>query len=191
MVRKPHPRRIGWLSVALLASWLAAGQPAGAAGQVYVTWAPLEPDTCASIWLIKRHIDPAAIFRFDPPGTVSGEGIAFDTPQARFRRYHNSSTYQTLLRHHRLTGAALVYIGRLMHDIEVNVWERKALAETHERAAELQSLLTDADPATLVELCLEYFDRLSRSVPASGSPAADGRGLVHALGRDELGQAEE
>ncbi|WP_157817673.1 chromate resistance protein ChrB domain-containing protein [Candidatus Thiodictyon syntrophicum] len=144
-----------------LVVWCTAAAPLRAAGQVYSTWDTLEPDKCASIWLIKRHIDARAIFRFYPHGVTIDEGIAFDTPDAKFRRYHNKSTFETLLEHHRLTDPKLRYVGRLIHDIEVNIWERKALAETHEREAALQALLAAADAERSVDLCIDYFDRLS------------------------------
>jgi hypothetical protein len=148
------------LSLCLLACSAAANPPSGE-GQVYSTWDVFEPDKCASIWLIKRHVDPGAVFRFYPRGEAIAEGIAFDTPDARFRRYHDRSTFETLLQHHNLDDPKARDLGRLMHDIEVNVWERKALGETREVEAALQRLLDDGTPERMVALCLDYFDRLS------------------------------
>ncbi|AUB85546.1 hypothetical protein THSYN_32040 (plasmid) [Candidatus Thiodictyon syntrophicum] len=159
----------GWPS-GLLSLWLlaccAAAEPAGGEGQVYSTWDVFEPDKCASIWLIKRHIDPGAVFRFYPRGETIASGIAFDTPDATFRRYHDSSTFETLLKHYRLEGPGLAHLGRLIHDIEVNVWERKALAATREIQDELQQLLAGSDAARLVGVCLEYFDHYYVRHPA-------------------------
>jgi len=93
----------------------------------FSTWDVFETDKCASIWLIKRFIDPKAEIRFFPHGTSITEGISFDTPEAKFRRYATKSTYETLLEHYDLKDPRLKYIGRIIHDIEVNVWEKRSI----------------------------------------------------------------
>jgi hypothetical protein len=138
-----------------------AGSPQG---QTYVTWGVFEPDKCASIWLIKRHIDSDARFAFFERDQEPPPGIAFDTPDARFRRYHNKSTYETLMDHHGLADERLVYMGRIMHDIEVNVWERKVLEETRRIEGEILSILSDEDPQQTVDACIAFFDRLYSSI---------------------------
>ncbi|WP_058558159.1 chromate resistance protein ChrB domain-containing protein [Thiohalocapsa sp. ML1] len=131
-------------------------------GELWSTWDVFEPDKCASVWLIKRHIDPDARFRFYPSGVLIEEGIRFDTPDAELRRYHDASTFETLIRRYELTGPGLDYLGRLMHDIEVNVWERKLLAESREIEHTLVELTRDVAPEEAVDACLIYFDGLIR-----------------------------
>jgi hypothetical protein len=97
---------------------------------VFATWDIFEVDKCASIWLIKRFIDTEAQIRLYPKGEQIKKGILFDTPDAKFRRYHNASTYETLLRHYKIRGDRLIYIGRIVHDIEVNTWEKKVMKES-------------------------------------------------------------
>ena len=87
-------------------------------------------DKCASIWLIKRFIDENAVIKFFPRGKIIKEGIPFDTPDAIFRRYHNMSTFESLLKHYKPHDPKLIYIGRIIHDIEVNIWEKKVVKET-------------------------------------------------------------
>ncbi len=157
--------RIGLLSLCVVACF-AAADPARDKGQVYSTWDIFEPDKCASIWLIKRHIDPGAVFRFYPRGAVIEVGIAFDTPDAELRRYHDRSTFETLLQHGRLDTPQLVYLGRLIHDMEINTWERKALAETRALESELQKGLAEGDPEKLVDVCLELFDGIQGKLRA-------------------------
>jgi len=165
MVRSVRCWRTGLLSLCLPAC-LATAEPGAAEGRVYSTWDVFEPDKCASIWLIKRHVDPGAVFRFYPRGEAIAEGIAFDTPDARFRRYHDRSTFESLLQHHKLDAPRLVYLGRLIHDMEVNIWERKALAETRDVEEELQRLLADGDAERLVRVCIDHFDGLERGLLA-------------------------
>ena len=92
--------------------------------QTFASWDIFEADKCASIWLIKRYISPEATILFYSRDDNPPQGILFDTPEAKFRRYHNKSTYETLLEHYELTDPTLIYIGRIIHDIEVNIWER-------------------------------------------------------------------
>ena len=99
-------------------------------GLTYVSWATLEADKAAAMWLIKRFIDPEAIFRFVPKQTAITNGIPLDTPDARFRRYHAESCFQSILRHHGVTNASLVRIGKITFDIEVNFWDEKQFAES-------------------------------------------------------------
>jgi hypothetical protein len=98
--------------------------------QLYVTWDTLETDKLASIWLVKRFIDPAARFEFVPKGTLITNGIPFDTPESEFRRYHAISCFQSVLRHHSISNAALVRVGEITHDIEINFWGEKRFAES-------------------------------------------------------------
>ena len=133
-----------------------------AAEVVFSTWDVFETDKCASIWLIKRFIDPKAEIRFFPHGTSITEGISFDTPEAKFRRYATKSTYETLLEHYDLKDPRLKYIGRLIHDIEVNVWEKKVYNESTKvlEAIRLIIVKNEGNNKAIMEKSLEYFDVL-------------------------------
>jgi len=140
---------------------LVASASSAEGGGLWSTCDVFEPDKCASVWLIKRHIDPDARFRFYPSGTLIKEGIAFDTPNAELRRYHNASTFETLTQRYELIDPRLDYLGRLMHDIEVNVWERKVLVESRKVEHALMELTRDVAPGVAIEACLTYFDELT------------------------------
>ncbi|MBK8964326.1 MAG: chromate resistance protein [Candidatus Competibacteraceae bacterium] len=53
-------------------------------------------------------------------GVRIDQGIAFDTPDAPFRRTHNQSTFERLLDHYAFRNPTLLDLGRLLHDIEIN-----------------------------------------------------------------------
>ncbi len=78
--------------------------------QIFSTWEGFEADKCASIWLIKRFIDKNAIIKFFPKGEIIKEGILFDTPDSKFRRYHNMSTFESILLHYNLKDPKLIHI---------------------------------------------------------------------------------
>jgi hypothetical protein len=128
--------------------------------QVFSTWEGLEADKCASIWLIKRFISPSAEVRFYPRGEAVTDGIPFDTPDAQFRRYHNKATIETLIEHYRVDDEKIKYIARVIHDIEVNVWERKVMPETEQVSAEIQAILSLEDDQRALVQCVAYFDKL-------------------------------
>jgi hypothetical protein len=132
---------------------------------VFSTWDVFETDKCASIWLIKRFIDPKAEIRFFPHGTSITEGIPFDTPEAQFRRYATKSTYETLLEHYDLKDPRLKYIGRIIHDIEVNIWEKKVYGESTKVMEAIRSIIVknEGNCEAIVEKSLEYFDALYQS----------------------------
>jgi hypothetical protein len=129
-------------------------------GPVYVTWVGFEPDKCASVWFIKRYVAPEAQILFFEPESRPPAGILFDTPDADLKRTHNKSTFEALLDHQGLSDAALDYIGRLIHDMEINTWRRKALPETRRVESELGDLLAGRGPQEAVRICLDYFDAL-------------------------------
>jgi hypothetical protein len=98
--------------------------------QVYSTWETMEMDRLASLWLIKKFIDPGAMIRIYPQGTMDMEGIQVDTPTSNFRRTQQVTAYESLLQAHTITDPALVYIGQLVRDVEINIWGAKKLPES-------------------------------------------------------------
>ncbi len=133
--------------------------------RVYATWDIFEVDKCASIWLIKRFIDSKAQIRLYQKGEHIKEGIPFDTPDAKFRRYHNASTYETLLTHYKLEDKHLIYIGKIIHDIEVNVWEKKTLPETRTVQQAVVEIINSSDTSDkIITRSMAYFDGLYKEL---------------------------
>lgn len=128
---------------------------------VFSTWEGFEADKCASIWLIKRFIDKKAVIKIFPKGEILKEGIPFDTPDARFRRYHNMSTFESLLKYYNLQDPKLIYIGRIIHDIEINIWEKKVFSETHKVQETINKIIMNSkNNDEVLEKSCKYFDLL-------------------------------
>ena len=137
---------------------------------IFSTWEGFEVDKCASIWLIKRFIDQNAIIRFYPKGNEIKEGILFDTPDAKFRRYFNMSTYESLLRHYKIKAPRLIYIGKIIHDIEVNTWEKKVLKETRTVQDAVNKIIWEStEKKSLIKKTNKYFDSLYSTFRTSSS----------------------
>ena len=148
--------------IALLGSMLLAASARGGSGALFSTWQPVEVDTCASAWLIKRFVDKDAQFRFVPKGELMEEGTPFDTPDAELRRYQNLSTYESILLKYHISDPKAVKVGEIIHDIEVNIWEKKR-PESIEVAEKLRRLIGESPSAKeAVERSFEIFDDLCR-----------------------------
>lgn len=143
-----------------IAFTLPLANEGGAIGEMFSTWEGFETDKCASIWLIKMFVDKNAEIRFFPKGSKITEGILFDVPEAKFRRYHNMSTYESILKYYKLKDPKLIFIGKIIYDIEINVWEKKVFKETPSVQQAILSIIDQSgSPAKVIEKTCRYFDR--------------------------------
>lgn len=157
-----------------LSLFVGLGRPpdilAAQKGLIFCTWEGFEVDKCASIWLIKRFVDENAVIKFFPKGEAIKEGTAFDTPDARFRRYHNMSTFESLLKHYGLKDPGLIYIGKIVHDIEVNIWEKKRFDETPVVQEAVNQIIWNSKTSNAVmEASCQYFDWLYENAFTQGN----------------------
>lgn len=126
---------------------------------VFSTWEGFEVDKCASIWLIKKFIDKNAVIKFFAKGEIIKEGIPFDTPEAKLRRYHNMSTFESMLKHYNLQDQKLVNIGKIIHDIEVNIWEKKVFPDSYKIQDDINTIIiTSKNNNEVIEKSCKYFD---------------------------------
>jgi len=88
----------------------------------YCTRAFVHVDRCASAWLIKRFLDPAAEFVFvgegEPP---AGGAIPFDMIGAEWGHHGDHCTFETIAELHGLTARdpALRQVGRIIHGADI------------------------------------------------------------------------
>lgn len=136
---------------------------------IFSTWEGFEADKCASIWLIKRFIDKNSVIKFFPKGEIIREGMPFDTPDAKFRRYHNMSTFESILKHYNLQDPKIIYIGKIIHDIEVNTWAKKVMPETYKIQDEISKIILNSKyNDEVIEKSCKYFDLLSKEIEIKG-----------------------
>ncbi len=135
--------------------------PFTATGQSYVTWQGLEPDKLASMWLLKRFVDPQAEFTLVSKGSMINNGIPFDLPSAQFKRSHSRSTFESILQDQGLNDERLIYIGKIIHDIEINTWKTKKLKETPTVQNELWEIIDqEQDEQKTIHKAMEFFDKI-------------------------------
>ena len=89
--------------------------------RTWVTREGVHVDRIACAWLIRRFIDPGAMFKF-----VSGKGYApsfnelrFDMFEAEFTHEGDRCSFEVLLGHAGLTDPALQAIAEIVHDIDL------------------------------------------------------------------------
>ena len=92
--------------------------------QSYYTWDGLEPDRWSSIWLLKRHLDPAAEISILPVGGQLSNASAIATPNAEIKRTHGFSNYENMLSaSDKSDDIGLLRIGKLINEIEISPWK--------------------------------------------------------------------
>lgn len=128
---------------------------------VYSTWSTQELDSVASAWLIKRFIDPEAVFLFFPDGTLISEGVSFNTPDGTFTRTHNQTSYEQIIAAYQLKDETLIVIGTVVHAVEIDYWLGSDDPLVAEVDAGIQAIIQRAgDPAKIFEESFVYFDGL-------------------------------
>jgi hypothetical protein len=128
---------------------------------VFSTWDIFEVDKLASIWLLKRFVNPKVKIKLYPKGDTITEGIPFDTPEAKFRRYHNMSTYEMFRRHFDIDDPRCIYISKIVHDVEINTWEKKVMSESRSVIDAIKNIITDSSTSEeIINRAIMYFDRL-------------------------------
>ena len=128
---------------------------------IYSTWEGLEADKLASCWLIKRFIDEKAEFRFFLSGELIEEGIPFDTPDSKWVRTHDRSAFEVILADKKLEEPALKRMGRIIHDIEINLWYMQYPDVSGPVKTDLNKIIEEnSDYKECLERAFEYFDAL-------------------------------
>ena len=88
-------------------------------GRTWLTRPRPEIDRVASAWLIRRFIDPAAIFVFAQNPNSMPDALPFDFPEAEFSHHGEDCTFETLLGRFGIMDKALRQIGEMVHDADL------------------------------------------------------------------------
>ena len=132
---------------------------------VFSTWEGFEVDKCAAIWLIKRFVDSKAQFKFFPKGEIITEGIPFDTPDAELRRGRNQSTFESIANKYAITDNAIIEMGKIIYDIEVNVWGKKIYQKSRKIKEDIREIIdTSKNDEDILKKSESYFDNLYKTL---------------------------
>lgn len=167
----------------------------------FVTWEGIGPDKWASVWLIRRHLDPQAEIVFTEPGGLPESGTAFDIPGSAYMREGPTTTFETLLASDlaglELASPALDRMAAIINEMEVSRWNITASSDTglvergfrnlqfrFERDAvpfacymaffdSLEAIIARSDGAPIDPSILDTGDRLCAFLPETGGTGTD------------------
>ena len=76
-------------------------------------------DRVASAWLIKRFIDPEAVFLFAPPGEFPKDAIPYDAPGVELSHQGEDCTFETLVKRAGLRDRRLARLAEVVHEADL------------------------------------------------------------------------
>jgi len=76
-------------------------------------------DRVASAWLIKRFIDPEAVFFFAPPADFPADAIPFDAPGVELSHQGEDCTFETLVKRANLRDRRLARLAEVVHEADL------------------------------------------------------------------------
>ena len=107
-------------------------------------------DRAACAWLIRRFLDPGAVFVFvDDPSDVPADATAFDIRGVELSHHGGDCTFETILRRHDIADPVLWRIAEVVHEADLDD-QRYDAAEAPGLDVVLRGLsLTGTDERTL------------------------------------------
>ena len=125
-------------------------------GRTWATRRRLWVDRVASAWLIRRHIDPDARFRWlAKPSDCPKSALGFDFDGATFSHVGDRVTFQTLMASFGLEGdLALIRMGTLVHQLDVGGEPVPEATGFEAVLSGARERLDDDDDALLAEMCI-------------------------------------
>ena len=88
-------------------------------GRRWVTRPRPHVDRVASAWLIKRFIDPDAVFLFAPPADFPADAIPYDAPGVELSHQGEDCTFETLVKRARLKDRRLIRLAEVVHEADL------------------------------------------------------------------------
>jgi hypothetical protein len=131
-------------------------------GKTWVTRAGVKIDRLASAWLIRRHIDPEARFRF-AQGRSHAPGpdeLRFDMYEGEFTHVGERCTFEMLVARFGLSAPGLAKLAEIVHDIDLKDG-RHGHPETAGVAAVVDGIVAhEPDDMRRIERASAVFDGL-------------------------------
>jgi len=88
-------------------------------GRRWVTRPRPHVDRIASAWLIRRFIDPEAVFVFAPPAEFPKDAIPFDAPGVELSHHGEDCTFETLVGRARLRDRRVARLAEVVHEADL------------------------------------------------------------------------
>ena len=132
----------------------------------WVTRADMHVDRTACAWLIRGYIDPDAEFEFVTDVDRLPEGATpFDVAGQPFSHHDGDCTFEVILRHYGLTDPALVELGRIVHEADIED-ERYDAPEAAGLDAIIRGMSSLLDDDALLAASAPLYDGLLATIRA-------------------------
>lgn len=143
--------------------------------KVWVTRASPHIDRLASAWLIRRHVDPAARFKFvAEPYAARRSEIRFDMSEAEFTHFGDWCTFETFLHRLKLSDPGLNELAEIIHDIDLKD-EKFGRSEAHGVGMAVQGICRiHKKDSVRLDAGIAFFDALYAAVAANGEKKSHG-----------------
>jgi hypothetical protein len=126
----------------------------------WATRAGVHIDRAACAWLIRRHVDPDAVFVFvADPGEVPDDATPFDMRGVDLGHHGQDCTFETILRRYDLTDPVLWKIAAIVHEADLDD-ERYDAPEAPGLDVVLRGLSMVCDDERVLDLTGPIFDGL-------------------------------
>jgi hypothetical protein len=126
----------------------------------WATRAGCHIDRAACAWLIRRFVDPEAVFLFvSDPDDVPDGVIAFDMRGAALSHHGGACTFEAILTHFGITDPSLWDIARIVHEADL-ADERYDAPEAAGLDVLVRGLSMLHDDAALLTITATLFDGL-------------------------------
>jgi hypothetical protein len=126
----------------------------------WATRAGVHIDRASSAWLIRRFIDPDAVFVFvSGPEEVPADATPFDMRGVEFGHHGSDCTFETLLRRHDLFDPVLWRIAAIVHEADLED-DRYDAPEAPGLDVILRGLSMTQNDETVLSLTGPVFDGL-------------------------------
>jgi hypothetical protein len=126
----------------------------------WATRAGIHIDRAACAWLIRRHLDPDAVFVFvTDPAEVPTDATPFDMRGVELGHHGGDCSFETILRRHDLADPVLWKIAQVVHEADLDD-ERFDAPEAPGLDVVLRGLSMTCDDERVLALTGPIFDGL-------------------------------
>lgn len=127
----------------------------------YATTPFLEPDRCATIWVIKRILHPDALVTFHDREALPADAILFDLPESSLKRDAARATVEVVIEQEGVRNPFALRLARLVHDVEINSWATRREPGSRKFESTLKNAFMKAGSAEAgLAACLALVDEL-------------------------------
>ena len=126
----------------------------------WATRAGIHIDRAACAWLIRRHVDPDAVFVFvSDPADLPADATGFDIRGAELSHHGGDCSFETILRRYDLDDPVLWKLAEIIHEADIDD-ERFHAPEAPGLDTALRGLSMICPDPAILELTGPLFDGL-------------------------------